>query len=212
MGSCEGFEVHGMMRNIPDSKEIVLELQPTDSLLQELCGFCGEKWDSSGQANKHAHSLKGSFSFILKDNNFIFTLAHSNEIVENLINEEELEEQVSIQVLSAENDISDSTMLEESSTVLQYEVNHKVYKLKSSLPNKSTIKSPPSKLQQSSTSQLKKQPANIQKKTIEFVIDGKSYSSSSAITSKSCEEDWQMDENVQNVENNVESSLEILQV
>jgi len=205
MGSCEGFEVHGMMRNIPGSKEIVLQLQPSNSsLLEELCGFCGEKWDTSvtAAADKHAHSLKGSFSFILKDNNFIFSLAHSNEIVEDLINDHELEQQVSIQVMGAEKDIID-TAIEDSSTVLQYEVNNKIYKLKSSLPTKSANKSSSSKLQQ---------PTNFKKKMIEFVIDGKTYSSSAAITNKSSEENWPMDDDVQNVENNVESSLEILQV
>ena len=214
MGSCEGFEVHGMMRNIPGSKEIVLQLQPSNSsLLEELCGFCGEKWDTSvtAAADKHAHFLKGSFSFILKDNNFIFSLAHSNEIVEDLINDHELEQQVSIQAMGAEKDIIDTTIEDSSTDVLQYEVNNKIYKLKS-IPTKSAIKSSSSKLQ-SSTSQSKKQPTHLKKKTIEFVIDGKTYSSSSAITNKSSEENWPMDDaDVQNVENNVESSLEILQV
>lgn len=202
MGSCEGFKVHGMMRNIPGSKEIVLQLQSSDSLLlEELCGFCGEKWDSleTDLTSSHEHSLKGSFSFVLKDNNFIFTLAHSGAVVEDLINDDELE-----QVMSAANDISDST-IEDSSTVLQYEVNNKIYKQKNSLPTNSAIQSSST----SSTSQSKNQPATIQKKTIEFVIDGKSYSSSTSISNKSCEENWQMmGEDVQNVE----SSLEILKV
>lgn len=203
MDSFERFQVHGWMRKIPGTKEILLEIKPSTGTLEErLCSFCDEKSETH---EKHFHALKGSFDF--KENNLTFILAatsteiskHSNP--EDHRNHEHLDEEVSFVALSAEDEVSVSTVNE--TQIALHIINKKAGKKKSGVKvNKSSSK--PLLKHQSTIQKVKKLSAsNVQKKTFGLLIDSKSYST---ITTKQNEENWQIDAQ------GIESYLKVLQV
>ncbi len=157
MGSCEAFQVYGrveLTQSATGEKRIVLALKPTSvtagSLWKELRAFCDPN-DLVVRSSIHSCSLNGSFLYSGDENQLTFTLSDQME---------------SEPVRRA----SPHTT-EKSESVLQYQVDGKIYELKTTLPlNKIT----PSSQSQSEVSldilSNKKKKSLTPKKPAQFTV------------------------------------------
>ena len=199
--SCEGLQIAGVLRK-GQEMQMVLELKPNSGVPWENCGFCNTKWDSntnelhSGEI-QHSHEIKGVFSFIPSENQWTLTFSDCE-------NEEQRQEIIKKPPLCSENVKSNVSQQKKISSPLQYEVDGKVYELRSSLqPKKARNVDSPNINKSFDTPS---QPV-LQTKAIEFVIENKKYSTSS-VNAKPYED---TQETVVN-DRSTSSSLELLQV
>lgn len=148
MGSCEAFQVYGrveLTQSATGEKRIVLALKPTSvtagSLWKELRAFCDPN-DLAVRSSIHSCSLNGSFLYAGDENQLTFTLSDQME---------------SEPVRRA----PPQNATQKSESVLQYQVDGKIYELKTTLPLK---KSTPSSQAQSEVSV--NVPSNNKKKSL----------------------------------------------
>lgn len=199
MGSCEGVQVLGLLQAMQSGK-IVLQLKSNSTSPPEMCGLCNTKLDSqyfSSKEMQHSHTVKGVFSFSPTENQWTLTFTESD------LNQSCQE--ISDKSPSGKPTAPNVCQEEKSQGSLQYEVDGKVYELKSNIPQrkKPKISSPKNK-----QSFLINKPKPVRTKSIEFVIEDQKYSTSS-ISTKSYEnsQDFGGAENP-----SLEASLQLLQV
>ncbi len=207
MGSCEGLQILGVLRTAQEGRQMVLQLKPSSGIRWEHCSFCNTKcWDAetnelqSGEIH-HSHEIKGIFSFIPSENQWTLTFGDCNN------EEEEQQHETMKEPTSASENVKNNVSQQKKiPSSLQYEVDGKVYELRSSLPPSKKTKNVDS-LNMSNSFITPNQPLQLQAKAIEFVIEDKKYSTSS-VNAKSFEETHDtVDET-----STLEASLELLQV
>jgi len=137
MNSCSEYQISGFIRKVEslNSKQIVLELQPNSEILTELCAFCNvsNNLDINPKNTTHSHEIKGSLLINSANNHLIFTLGnddkensqtnlpHTNVFVDE---EKSIPQSVNIDKITNQ------------PSALQYEVDGKVYALKTTFPKK----------------------------------------------------------------------------
>jgi len=201
MNSCDGYQINGFIRKVEslNSKKLVLELQPNSEILAELCAFCNvsDSQDGNSRNTTHSHEIKGSLLVNSENNHLIFTLESDDK--EN--------SQTNLPPSSLSVDEEESTppvakadkAINHQST-FQYEVDGKVYALKSTFPKRKTSQ------QNQSFQQTDKH--NSFSKPTKFHIEDKSYSVMK-INTKPFEEAYRISEEEQQA---MHRSLELLQV
>ena len=204
MGNCEGLEILGVLKTAQEGKEMVLQLKPSiETPGWEPCGFCDFKLDSdrpidklqSSKETEHSHAIQGVFSFIPSKNQWTLTFSNCDK-------EKEKHENVGKPTSTCEIVKNDITINRQKNLQIQYEVDGKVFELRSTFSQKK------SRNVESSNNNFVPPTTTIAQptKAIEFVIENKKYSTSSANT-KPFEETIDVGEE----RSALEASLELLQ-
>ncbi|XP_046635092.1 zinc finger protein OZF-like isoform X1 [Daphnia pulicaria] len=201
MGSCEGLEILGVLKTAQEGKQMVLQLKPSIETTWEHCGFCDFKLDSdidklqSSRETEHSHAIQGVFSFIPSKNQWTLTFSNCDK--------EERHQHVGKPSSTCEVIKNDITINRQKNLQLQYEVDGKVFELRSTFSAKKHRNVEPSNNNFATSNKSITQPT----KAIEFVIENNKYSTSS-VNTKAFEEAVVVEEE----RSALEASLELLQV
>lgn len=201
MNNCVGYQINGFIRKVEslNSKQLVLELQPSSEILAELCAFCDVRsnQDSPLKNTTHSHEIKGSLLVNPENNHLIFTLENGDKenSQTNLLQPSPCVDEDEFIPPPAKIDRATNQQ-----STLQYEVDGKVYALKSTFPKKKSS-------HQNRSSQPNDKQNSISKAT-KFHIDDKTYSIMK-INTKPFEEAYRISEEEQQA---MHRSLELLQV
>jgi len=190
MNNCGGYQIRGFIRKVQslNSKQLVLELQPNSELMDELCGFCNviNPQEADQETEKQLKEVRGSFVVKQENNQLIFTLENSKK--DNVCRDKKDE-----MINKAAEQSS-----KPAANVLQYEVDGKVYALKSTHSKKKTR----------SQNRQQDEKQSIDAKPTEFLIEDKAYSIAK-INTKPFEEAYKISDDEQRA---MQRSLELLQV
>lgn len=178
MGSCDGFQVEGYLRKASSGKrQILLELQPTSNLWKELCSFCDDKGqtttDAHSSSTKHSHKLEGVLA--ISDNKLTFTLKDCEISSESTPAEHVQQSKHTLPLMHQEISNTAEQPLAQLAGSLQYQVDGKVYELKTNVLKENLVKPVQLDCTNHFTSTVFSDKPSIPSKSIEFVIENEKF-------------------------------------